>query len=71
MVQHLHGQLIKISSNSDDYINPMDINLESNEDNPIADKSNFIISLCEIIVGGRYGITAEERSIIDDCVRTI
>lgn len=71
LVQHLHGQLIKISSNSEDYINPMDINLDSEEDNPIADKSNFIISLCEIIVGGRYGISAEERSIIDDCVRTI
>lgn len=71
LVQHLHGQLIKISSNSEDYINPMDINLNSNEDNPIADKSNFIISLCEIIVGGRYGISAEERSIIDDCVRAI
>ena len=50
----------------------MDINLDSaDDDNPIATKSNFIISLCEIIVGGRYGISAEERSIIDDCVRKI
>ena len=72
MVQHLHGQLVKISSKSEDYINPMDINLDSaDDDNPIATKSNFIISLCEIIVGGRYGISAEERSIIDDCVRKI
>ncbi|CDE13022.1 putative uncharacterized protein [Ruminococcus sp. CAG:330] len=72
LVQHLHGQLVKISSKSEDYINPMDINLDSaDDDNPIATKSNFIISLCEIIVGGRYGISAEERSIIDDCVRKI
>lgn len=72
LVQHLNGQLVKISSKSEHYINPMDINLDSaDDDNPIATKSNFIISLCEIIVGGRYGISAEERSIIDDCVRKI
>ncbi len=71
LVQHLKGQIIKISSESELHINPMDIVWEGGEDNPIADKSNFIISLCEIIVGGRYGLTAEEKSIIDKCVRHI
>ncbi len=72
LVQHLHGQLIRIASNSEQYINPMDINFEGNlDDNPISTKSDFIISLCEIIVGGKYGLTAEERSIIDRCVRNI
>lgn len=72
LVQHLHGQLIKISSSSDQYINPMDINFEGNlDENPISTKSDFIISLCEIIVGGKYGLTAEERSVIDKCVRKI
>ena len=42
--------------------NPMEV---------IADKSDFLISLCEIIVGGRYGLTAEERSVIDKCVQRI
>ena len=69
LVQALHGQLIKISVNSDSYINPMDISLNADyEENPVAMKSDFITSLCEIIVGGRYGITAEERSVIDMCV---
>lgn len=72
LVDALHGQLIKISVNSDSYINPMDISLNVDyEENPIAMKSDFITSLCEIIVGGRYGITAEERSIIDMCVNEI
>lgn len=72
LVDALHGQLVKISSNSEQYINPMDINFEGNMDeNPISMKSDFIISLCEIIVGGKYGLTAEERSVIDKCVRTI
>lgn len=72
LVDALHGQLIKISVNSDSYINPMDISLNADyEENPIAMKSDFITSLCEIIVGGRYGITAEERSIIDMCVNEI
>ncbi len=48
------------------------INFENNMDeNPISTKSDFIISLCEIIVGGKYGLTAEERSVIDRCVRAI
>ena len=72
LVQKLNGQLIKISSNSEQYINPMDINFGADMDeNPISMKSDFIISLCEIIVGGKYGLTAEERSVIDKCVRNI
>ena len=72
LVEALGGQVIHISSTSRDYINPMDINFENNMDeNPISTKSDFIISLCEIIVGGKYGLTAEERSVIDRCVRAI
>ena len=72
LVEALHGQLIKISVNSESYINPMDISLSIDyEENPIAMKSDFITSLCEIIVGGRYGLTAEERSVIDMCVNDI
>ena len=41
------------------------------DENPISTKSDFIISLCEIIVGGKYGLIAEERSVIDRCVRAI
>lgn len=73
LVQALNGQLIKISNSSQQHINPMDIVWDNEEDdeNPIAVKSDFLISLMELIVGGKYGLTAEERSIIDHCVRNI
>ncbi len=72
LVSKLNGQLIKIAANSTQYINPMDINFDADMDeNPISMKSEFIISLCELIVGGKYGLEAEERSVIDKCVRNI
>lgn len=72
LVEALDGQIVKISGNSTNYINPMDINFSSEqEENPITMKSDFIASMCEIIVGGKYGISAEERSIIDICVNEI
>ena len=75
LVQALHGQLIRIASNSEQHINPMDISIDdylfSNPMEVIANKSDFLISLCEIIVGGRYGLSSEERSVIDKCVQRI
>ena len=71
MVQKLGGQVIKLSPNSKDFINPLDINLNNGEDDPIRDKSDFIISLCEQVVGGRFGLDGEEVSIIDRCVRNM
>jgi len=61
--------VIHISSTSKDYINPMDINLDySDDDNPLGFKSDFILSLCELILGSRNGIEAEEKSVIDRCL---
>ncbi len=71
LVKKLGGQVIKLSPNSEDHINPFDINLNSGEYDPIRDKSDFIISLCEQVVGGRYGLDGEEVSIIDRCVRVM
>nr|WP_295219455.1 DUF87 domain-containing protein [Ruminococcus sp.] len=73
LVEALNGQVIKISNSSQQHINPMDIVWDNEEDdeNPIAVKSDFLISLMELIVGGKYGLTAEERSIVDQCVRNI
>ena len=63
------GQVIHISATSHDYINPMDINMDySDDDNPLGVKSDFILSLCELIMGSRNGIEAEEKSVIDRCL---
>ena len=72
LVMRLGGQVIKISPNSTQYINPMDINdCYSEEDNPVALKSDFILSLCELIVGGKEGLQAIEKTVIDRCVHQI
>ena len=72
LVEHLHGQVIKISPTSTDYINPMDLNLNySEEENPLSLKSDFILSLCELIVGGKEGLQPVEKTIIDRCVRMV
>ena len=69
LVNALGGQVIHISPTSHDYINPMDINLDySDDDNPLGFKSDFILSLCELIMGSRNGIEAEEKSVIDRCL---
>ncbi len=72
LVEHLHGQIVRISPTSTDYINPMDLNLNYSEDeNPLSLKSDFILSLCELIVAGKDGLQPVEKTIIDRCVRTI
>ena len=72
LVNRLKGQVIKISPTSPDYVNPMDINLNYSEDeNPLSLKSDFILSLCELIVGGKDGLKPVEKSIIDRCVGLI
>ena len=72
LVYKLKGQVIKIAPNSKNYINPMDINLNySEEENPVMLKSDFILSLCELIVGGKNGLEPIEKSVIDKAVRNI
>ena len=72
LVEAFRGQVIRISPTSTSYVNPMDINLNySDEDNPLSLKSDFILSLCELIVGGREGLQPIEKTIIDRAVHII
>ena len=72
LVQKLGGQVIRISPVSPDYINPLDINLNySEEENPLTLKSDFILSMCELIVGGKDGLQPVEKTIIDRSVRMV
>ena len=68
LVTALKGQVIKISPTSKDYVNPLDISLDySDEDNPLSLKSDFILSLFELVVGEKK-LSAEEVSVIDRCL---
>ncbi len=54
LVQKLGGQVIRISPVSTDYINPLDIDANySEEENPLTLKSDFILSMCQLIVAAR------------------
>ena len=72
LVQKLGGQVIRISPISTDYINPLDINVNySEEENPLTLKSDFILSMCELIVGGKDGLQPVEKTIIDRSARMV
>ena len=72
LVNRLKGQVIKISPNSTQFINPMDINANySEEDNPLSLKADFILSLCELVVGGKEGLLPVEKTVIDRCVHPV
>ncbi len=72
VVNSLRGQVIRISPTSTDYINPMDINLDySDGENPLSLKSDFILSLFELIIGGREGLKPIEKTVIDRAVRQV
>jgi hypothetical protein len=78
LVQRLGGQVIRLSpagkgmDGKPQYVNPMDINLNySEDDNPLALKSDFILSLCELIVGGKEGLQPVDKTVIDRAVRNV
>lgn len=72
LVERLKGQVIRISPTSGHFINPMDINLNySDDESPLSLKSDFILSLCELIVGGREGLNPIEKTVIDRSVRRV
>ena len=72
LVKKLKGQVVRVSPNSTQYINPMDINLNySDDENPLALKADFILSLCELVMGGKDGLKPIEKTVIDRCVRLI
>ncbi|MDR1210146.1 MAG: conjugal transfer protein TraE [Clostridiales bacterium] len=72
LVQRLGGQVVKLSPASAQYVNPMDINADySDDEDPLTLKSDFVLSLCELIVGGKDGLAPVEKTIIDRCVRLV
>ena len=75
LVNAFHGELINISSTSQNHINMMDVNAhyaDSDDDaekDPIKEKAEFILSVFEQILKGN--ISGKQRSIIDRCVNNV
>ena len=70
LVQALNGEVINLSSGSQRFLNPLDMDLEyGGEENPLAFKADYIISMIEIMYGGNRGLSPIEKSIVDRCVQ--
>ena len=71
LVKALHGEVIQISATSNNHINAMDMNSEYGDGaNPVILKSEFILSLCEQLIGsGNLG--PKQKSIIDRCTANV
>ncbi|MEY8357234.1 DUF87 domain-containing protein [Lachnospiraceae bacterium 54-53] len=72
LVKRLGGEVIDISPDSSHHINPMDLKLNMTaEDSPLSMKADFLLSLCELIIGGKEGLQPIEKTVIDRCVRLV
>lgn len=73
IAEALGGSIIKIANGSTVYINPFDLNLENKDEggDPVKVKTDFIETICEIMVGGKFGLSPIEKSIIDRAVSSI
>ena len=72
LVRRLGGQVIEIAPDSPNHINPMDIQMaQDDEDSPLSMKADFLLSLCELVVGGKEGLQPIEKTVIDRCVRLV
>lgn len=71
LIKALGGEIIHISATSQNHINAMDMNSEYGDGaNPVILKSEFILSLCEQLVGGN-SLGAKQKSIIDRCTANV
>lgn len=76
LVKYLDGQIIRLANGTDTYVNPMEVDLslvwgEDKEYDPISDQIDFLVSLCEQLMGGRLGLSQEEIAIIITCAQAV
>lgn len=67
------GQVLKIAIGTETYLNPLDMDIQyaNKGENPVAMKCDFLVSICETIAGGKYGLTPIDISIIQRCGREL
>ena len=72
LVERLGGQVIEIAPDSPNHISPMDVQMDMGSgDSPLSLKADFLLPLCELVVGGRDGLQPIEKTVIDRCVRQV
>lgn len=72
LAELLGGEVIRIAAGSNVHINPLDMDIKfADEDDPVTLKADFMCGICETAIGGRYGLSPIQKSIIDRCVREV
>lgn len=72
LIKRLGGLVLELAPDSPHYISPMALQMSTaDEDSPLSLKADFLLSLCELIIGGRDGLQPIEKTVIDRCVRTV
>lgn len=73
LAQSMNGSIVKLAVGSDARLNPFDLNLDNIEDgvDPVKLKADFIITLCDLMIGGRYGLDDIEKTAIERSVKKI
>lgn len=64
LIKSLGGEVIKISSTSDNHINALDLSKDYDDKSPVTVKAEFILSLCEQVIND---ITPKQKAVIDRC----
>ena len=71
LVKAMGGEIIHISATSPNHINAMDMNKDYGDGaNPVILKSEFVLSLCEQLIGG-HNLGAKQKSLIDRCTASV
>ncbi len=72
LVNALNGQVVRLATNSTDYLNPMDIQAgDIGDREALRLKSDFLITLCDMLAGGKNGLGNDEKGIIDQCIEKV
>ena len=71
LAQHLRGKVLDISPSTNTYVNPLDLNINMDDDDPVAAKSDFIISLIESMARRNVELSGSAITVIDRCARKI
>ncbi len=71
LVKAMGGEIIHISATSQNHINAMDMSKDYGDGaNPVILKSEFVLSLCEQLIGGQ-NLGAKQKSLIDRCTASV
>ncbi len=71
MAEMFGGQVVRVAPGSGQYINPLDMDLNYGDDDPVVLKSDFMFNLCETALGSNYMLSPVHKSVIDRCVKQV